>query len=119
MIVNVCPAATSKAPPDRFWEILAATNLLGEWTDAEFVSAEPPGAAQPGQVVHLVAPGFGRKWPVRIDVEYISPGQADYAAFVPGAERVGDRGVRVSGVDAADAFRSFLCGVRMSGLVAH
>jgi D-amino peptidase len=57
--------------------------------------------------------------PVRIDVEYVSPGQADYAAFVPGAERVGDRGVRVSGVDAADAFRSFLCGVRMSGLVAH
>ena len=85
MIVNVCPAATSKAPPDRFWEILAATNLLGEWTDAEFVSAEPPGAAQPGQVVHLVAPGFGRKWPVRIDVVAMDLKHRwiDYVAHLP------------------------------------
>ena len=85
MIVNVCPAATSKAPPDRFWEILAATNLLGEWTDAEFVSAEPPGAAQPGQVVHLVAPGFGRKWPVRIDVVAMDLQHRwiDYVAHLP------------------------------------
>jgi len=85
VIVNVCPAATSKAPPDRFWEILAATNLLGEWTDAEFVSADPPGAAQPGQVVHLVAPGFGRKWPVRIDVVAMDLQHRwiDYVAHLP------------------------------------
>ena len=85
MIVNVCPAATSKAPPDRFWEILAATDLLGEWTDAEFLSAEPPGAAQPGQLVHLVAPGFGRKWPVRIDVVAMDAQHRwiDYVAHLP------------------------------------
>ena len=57
--------------------------------------------------------------PVQIDVDYQSPAQADYAAFVPGAVRVGERGVSVEGVDAAGAFRSFLCGVRLSGLVAH
>lgn len=57
--------------------------------------------------------------PVRIDVDYHSPAQADYAAFVPGAERIGERGVRVSGRDAAEAFRAFLCGVRLSGLVAQ
>lgn len=68
MIVNVCPAATSKAPPDRFWEVLTATDRLGEWTDARVVSITPPGPATPGQQIGMRAPGLGREWPVRIDV---------------------------------------------------
>jgi D-amino peptidase len=54
--------------------------------------------------------------PVVIEVDYQIPVQADYAAFVPGAERIGERGVKVEGKDAAEAFRAFLCGVRLSGL---
>jgi D-amino peptidase len=55
--------------------------------------------------------------PVVIEVDYQTPVQADYAAFLPGAERVGERGVKVRGDNAAEAFRAFLCGVRLSGLV--
>lgn len=55
--------------------------------------------------------------PVVIEVDYQSPAQADYAAVVPGAERRGERCVSVSGDDAAEAYRAFLCGVRLSGLV--
>ena len=45
----------------------------GEWQDARFVSAEPPGQMQPGQKINLAARGFGREWPVRIDVRDVDP----------------------------------------------
>ena len=85
MVVNVCPAATSKAPPERFWTILTATDRLGEWVDARFVSAEPPGPAQPGQVIRMSAPELGRQWPVRIEVGEMDPGRMwiDYVAHLP------------------------------------
>ena len=73
MIVNVCPAATSKAPPERIWSVLTTPEKFEEWQDARFVSAEPPGPAQPGQVINLAARGFGRWWPVRIDVRDTDP----------------------------------------------
>lgn len=73
MIVNVCPAATSKAPPDRFWDVLTATDRLGEWVDGRVVSADPPGAMQPGQVIAMVTPELGREWPVRIEVGEVDP----------------------------------------------
>jgi ligand-binding SRPBCC domain-containing protein len=68
VVVNVCPAATSTAPPDRFWEILMRPEAYEEWTDATFLSAEPPGPVRPGTAIHMKAPGFGRDWPVRLDV---------------------------------------------------
>lgn len=73
MIVNVCPAATSTAPPEKFWSVLAVPEKFGVWSDARFVSADPPGPVQPGQVINLRASGFGREWPVRIDVRDIDP----------------------------------------------
>ena len=73
MIVNVCPAATSKASPDSVWKVIEATDRLGEWTDATVVGVEPPGPAHPGQVVRLVAPSLGRKWPLTIDVVDLDP----------------------------------------------
>jgi D-amino peptidase len=53
--------------------------------------------------------------PVVIDVDYHRPIEADYAAIVPGAERIGDRGVRHPGPDASTAYRGFLAGLRLAG----
>jgi ligand-binding SRPBCC domain-containing protein len=85
VIVNVCPAATSKAPPERFWEVLTAPERLGEWTDARVVSIEPPGPAQPGQRVHMRAPSFGLEFRVRIDVGEMDPKHRwiDFVAHLP------------------------------------
>ena len=55
--------------------------------------------------------------PVTIEVEYRNAGEADHAAIVPGAERYGDTGVRFSAPDAPMAYRGFLAGLRLAGLV--
>lgn len=68
MIVNVCPAAVTRASPDRVWSVLAAPERFGEWTDATYRSSDPPGPVKPGQTIHLTAQGFGRSWPVEIVV---------------------------------------------------
>ncbi len=73
MIVNVCPAATSKAPPDRIWSVLTDPKRVHEWNDATYVSADPHGTMTAGQVIKLTAPGFGRSWPVRFDVRGVDP----------------------------------------------
>lgn len=73
MIVNVCPAATTSAPLERVWSVLTAPERFGEWMDARFVSAEPPGPVRAGQVIHVSAPSLGRHWPVRIDVRDVDP----------------------------------------------
>jgi D-amino peptidase len=55
--------------------------------------------------------------PVVVEVEYRNAIAADYAAVVPGAERYGDRGVRFEAADAETAYRGFLAGVRLAGIV--
>ena len=74
MVVNVCPAAVTSASPERVWQVVTASERLGEWTDAKFVSANPPGPATPGQVISLTAKGLGRVWPVAIEVGAMDPG---------------------------------------------
>ncbi len=56
--------------------------------------------------------------PVVIEIEYAKGVVADFAAIVPGAERVGDRGVRYTSDDPVTAFRGFLAGNRIAGTVA-
>jgi ligand-binding SRPBCC domain-containing protein len=73
VIVNVCPAAVSKAPPERIWSVLSDPKRVHEWNDATFVSAHPPGVMTAGQVINLTAPGFGGNWPVRFDVRDVDP----------------------------------------------
>ena len=73
MIVNVCPTAVSSAPPDRVWTVLTNFERFGDWNDATYVSADPPGPTKRGQVIHLTAPALGRKWPVTIDVGEFDP----------------------------------------------
>ena len=55
--------------------------------------------------------------PITLEAEYANAGQADWAALVPGAERYGDRGVRVTTDDPLVAYRTFLAGVRLAALV--
>jgi D-amino peptidase len=55
--------------------------------------------------------------PITLEAEYRNAGEADYAAIVPGTERYGDRGVRVVTDDPITAYRTFLAGVRLAGLV--
>jgi D-amino peptidase len=55
--------------------------------------------------------------PAVIEVDYRRGLEADYAAIVPGAERIGDRTVRHPGPDPLTAYRGFLAGVRLASLV--
>jgi D-amino peptidase len=55
--------------------------------------------------------------PVIIEVDYRRALEADFAAIVPNAERVGDRTVRHPGPDPVTAYRGFLAGVRLAGTV--
>jgi hypothetical protein len=73
VVVNVCPAAVTGAAPDRVWRVLTTPERFGEWLDATFVSASPPGPVRPGQRVRLSAPSLGRRWPVTIDIEDVDP----------------------------------------------
>lgn len=68
MVVNVCPAATTSASPERVWRVLTAPDRFGEWQEATFVSAHPPGPLRPGQRIQLTARSLGRSWPVWIEV---------------------------------------------------
>lgn len=73
MIVNVCPAATTSASPERVWRVVTDSEHFGDWTDARFVSANPPGPARTNQVINLEARGLGRVWPVTIEVGAMDP----------------------------------------------
>jgi D-amino peptidase len=55
--------------------------------------------------------------PYVVEVSYRNGAQADYAAVVPGAERIGDTAVRFASDDPVTAYRGFLAGVRLAGLV--
>jgi D-amino peptidase len=55
--------------------------------------------------------------PVAIEVDYRRALEADFAAIVPNAERLGDRTVRHPGPDPVTAYRGFLAGVRLATLV--
>jgi D-amino peptidase len=55
--------------------------------------------------------------PYVVEVTYQNAAQADYAAIVPGADRVGETGVRFASDDPVLAYRGFLAGVRLVSLV--
>jgi D-amino peptidase len=74
------------------------------------------------QAVRRAAAGEMRlldlKRPIVLEAEYRHALEADYAALVPGTERYGDRGVRVTTDDPVIAYRAFLAGIRLAGLAA-
>jgi D-amino peptidase len=65
--------------------------------------------AAAGELRPLVVPV-----PVVIEVDFDRPIRADFAAVIPGVERVGDRGVRWSAASPIEAFRTYLAVFRLS-----
>jgi D-amino peptidase len=55
--------------------------------------------------------------PIVWAAEFRMPGQADFAAVMPGITREGDRGLRYTSDDPLDAFRAFIAAMRLGGLV--
>jgi len=56
VVVNVCPAATTTAPPEKVWNVIASIDRWSEWAGAAVLTVEPPGPIQPGQHIRLGAP---------------------------------------------------------------
>ena len=54
--------------------------------------------------------------PIEVGIDFRHAGQADFAAVIPGVERVGDRGVRFVAGDGIEAYRAFLVAVRMADI---
>jgi len=55
--------------------------------------------------------------PIRVTIDFGRAAQADYVAVMPGMRREGDRGVAYDAGDGVEAFRAFVCAVRLAGLV--
>jgi D-amino peptidase len=68
-------------------------------------------AGDPG-IAPLVLPP-----PIRVGIDFGRAAQADYVAVMPGMRREGDRGVVYEAEDGIEAFRAFVCAVRLAGLV--
>ena len=57
--------------------------------------------------------------PIELGVEFAHAGEADYVAVMPGFERSGDRGVTYQARDGIEAYRAFLCAVRLARIAAE
>ena len=73
MIINVCPAAVTKASPERVWDVITRLERGDEWLDAKVITVEPPGLLTAGQTVKLAAPSLGREFPVTMEVGDLDP----------------------------------------------
>jgi D-amino peptidase len=54
--------------------------------------------------------------PIEVGIEFRHAGQADFAAVIPGFDRVADRGVRFVAADGIEAFRAFVAAVRIADI---
>ena len=72
LIVNVCPAATTPAPPDSVWKVIADLERWRDWSGAVVRAMEPGGPMRSGQVVRLSAPVL-RFLKFTIDIAGVDP----------------------------------------------
>jgi uncharacterized protein YndB with AHSA1/START domain len=75
--VYVCPSDTIAASPETVWRLLTDPKTYDTWADARVELVEPPGGAQPGQVVWLSAGALGLRFKVRFDVERVDEATHD------------------------------------------
>ncbi len=69
MTLAVCPVATVNAPLDTVWGLLSEPDSFSLWWEAHTKRIDPPGPAQPGQIVYATvgALGLTGKITVRVD----------------------------------------------------
>jgi len=73
VIVNVCPAAVTSAPPERVWRVITTLERGEEWLDVKVVSAQPPGVMTPGQIIKLGGPVLGLNFYLTMEVGDMDP----------------------------------------------
>ena len=66
-----CPIATVNAPIEQVWSLLSEPDSYALWWDAQTRAIDPPGPAQPGQVIHAQAKALGKRWGVTITVNAV------------------------------------------------
>jgi hypothetical protein len=85
VIVNVCPAAVTKASAERVWSVITTLERGEEWLDVKVDSSQPPGAMTPGQIIKLGGPVLGLKFYLTMEVGDMDPqrGWIDLLAHLP------------------------------------
>ena len=71
MSMSVCPVATIAAPVERVWAMLVEPARYGFWADGTVDWIEPPGPAEPGQIVKVSAPALGKRWQVTLAIDRV------------------------------------------------
>ncbi len=85
MGVTTCPTDVVNAPVERVWALLADPLRYAEWTDLREIRAEPPGAAQPGQIIRGVTQEAGLTFEVTLTVLTVDADrpQIEYRSNLP------------------------------------
>ncbi len=52
--------------------------------------------------------------PIVVEIDFAHAGLADFAATIPGFERIGDRGIRYAARDGIEAYRAFVSAIRLA-----
>ena len=68
MALIVCPTTVVKAAIERVWAVLTDPDSYQRWTDAELLSASPPGPVREGQMLDFRTRQLGIAFRVRMDV---------------------------------------------------
>ena len=101
-------------------ERVVVKRALGYGVAASLSPAEARAAIADGMGRALARVGelplYTRPAPIRCEVDLRLPGMADYAAIVPGVDRIGPRTVAFVAPDAEVLYRTFLTVVRMANV---
>ena len=110
------PGDLGRRPSVPVFAMLAACGVALAWLALLPAQTRRLDAGRPGDA-RVVDGAHAQEPPVSIEVDYARGVQADFAAIVPGAERVGDRTVRYRSDDPLVAYRGFLAGNRLAGAI--
>ncbi len=70
---TACPVTTAKAPLDAVWRLLSEPENFSIWWEAHTRRVDPPGPAQPGQMVYATAGAFVPIGKITVRVDAIDP----------------------------------------------
>ncbi len=73
MALSTCPVATAKASLETVWGLLSEPEHYDLWWEAHTQRVDPPGPAQPGQMVYASVGALGLNGKLTIRVDAIDP----------------------------------------------